>query len=359
MSVPRVMIASVFAPGTLDWLPMQRWFLDQTTEVYRLFAASPDEPPPVSFQGAQRSREWVPWKPRPRVGSCCQHASGLKACLDRFCAQEYDLGLILDSDAFPVRRRWAAEVLALLATKGKQFAAPVRVENSDLFPHVSFLAFLPEALPEISSLLNPAHGPGLWKSWWDTGARLPLAKCLPLLRSNVFSPSPVLHSIYGDIAYHRGAGSRGFNMRGWKHYWRDVAPRLHDPQCQAVAITPAWINRLLGERRFAEGPVCGPGMNEPFFQPLSGDFAMPNMKRPGAPRPKPAKPSIDQVIQNVRLDLIRAHTRIFKNPWGYTSEELLTKLGDQRAGVESALTAVAATPAQPITLAPGKPATAK
>jgi hypothetical protein len=192
------------------------------------------------------------------VAGIRQHVAGLRKVVEVIHSrkQDYQNVCVLDSDAFPVRRGWQGVLDRALPFWNKRFAAPIRIENGDLFPHISFV-----------------YAPILWGGWGkylrmgrggrldygrpprtnatnrpDTGAALPMNQCLYLLRSNSWNPNPVFHSIYGDVVYHCGAGSRSGRPVGLA-YWDQFLARNTDA-CRHQKPTPTWINRLVGEDRF-------------------------------------------------------------------------------------------------------------
>ncbi|MGA2035709.1 MAG: hypothetical protein ABSG68_25960 [Thermoguttaceae bacterium] len=244
----KVFVASVYKPGSWDLYKAQRWFLDQTTADYRQLIVSSKIPPfeceyLLADQGQREGGQ--------------RHLAGLLAARDwfRVHAADFDLGLILDSDAFPVRKGWDRDIARLLKKTRCQFAAPVRAENLDAFPHISFLAFLPAALGLVAAhLRRDRRGLTLFRrqSRRDTAASLPMRQCFPLIKSNVYSPHPTMHSIYGDMAYHAAATGHGGRMRSLRRYWPLVTDLARFEQFETVPASPAWINRLLGEPRFSE-----------------------------------------------------------------------------------------------------------
>ena len=243
----RVLIASAFATGTWDFLKAQSWFIAQTTEQYTHVVACPVQPP-------GHTGPWLPVNPPSGLRDGQRHIVGLRKIAEWFQGQSYDLGVICDSDAFPVRRGWVDDMLGWLRTGEKAFCAPIRTENLDLFPHVSFLAFTQRSSRHVFPCLRYGHGRRVTlHPQGDVGAGLPLKRCFPLLKSNVWSPSATWHTIYSDVVYHRGSGSRVQHMRGNK-YWEQVAPARVGREHERVTLDAAWINKLLGEERFTNAP---------------------------------------------------------------------------------------------------------
>lgn len=165
---------------------------------------------------------------------------------------------LLDSDAFPVRADWEMTLSAAMGRFSRKFSAPVRAENYDAFPHISFIyATTNNFLSLKKSLLDTrGAGPNLHSGRRrDVAASLPRNQCLCLLKSNTYSPHLMFHCIYGDLIYHAAAASRKQVTSNWKiiashKLWDAVAPRLAAMPPPFHEPTPEFINRLLGEERF-------------------------------------------------------------------------------------------------------------
>jgi hypothetical protein len=138
------------------------------------------------------------------------HLDGLSALVSYCLEHPHEYYLILDSDAFPVRGGWIKLLRSRLENYGKLYAAPVRVENLDLFPHPcavftcdpSCLAF---DIQPSNTLLGQVAG--------DLSCTAPKESWFPLLKSNRTSVHPILATIYYDVFYHHGNGSRPFATR--------------------------------------------------------------------------------------------------------------------------------------------------
>lgn len=143
------------------------------------------------------------------------HFKGLKELTD-FCAlYPYEYFLILDSDCFPINNQWLQVLLDNMSNFGKSFAAPVRTENLDVFPHPCALFTMDPTFLRFA---------GDWNEnlvGWATRDIVCAGdtdEWFPLLKSNRVSKHPLLASIYYDLFYHHGAGSRKFNMRSLYYY---------------------------------------------------------------------------------------------------------------------------------------------
>lgn len=145
--------------------------------------------------------------------------------------------LVLDSDCFPVRADWQPVLTGLMRRHGKTFAAPVRYENLEDYPHPCALYIDAGALDDPRLVFDEAAGArnlaGL--AVRDVGAGLASLSddLLPLVRSNVVNRHPVAAALYNHLFYHHGAGSRGFGFRainrcGYYDHW-------HQPDAAAEA----------------------------------------------------------------------------------------------------------------------------
>lgn len=125
--------------------------------------------------------------------------------------------LLLDSDCFPISENWLGSLQASMQRNDKRFAAPVRYENLEPYPHPCALYIDGSALddPRLRFDATAAATNLLGAQVRDIGAGLqPLAPdLLPLLRSNARNPHPVACAVYNHLFYHHGAGSRDLNFR--------------------------------------------------------------------------------------------------------------------------------------------------
>jgi hypothetical protein len=156
-----------------------------------------------------------------------EHTRGLNAVLDYFRQHPgYENYLILDSDAFPFQDGWLEKLLGWMkggaGMQEKYFAAAVRTENLDTFPHpcVFFVrgSFLAKASFDFRGRAHAPHINLLGDPLADVGSAIsPMHEgrhvMLPLLRTNAWNPHPVLGAIYGGMFYHHGAGSRELSIR--------------------------------------------------------------------------------------------------------------------------------------------------
>lgn len=146
------------------------------------------------------------------------HSSGIKVCLDIFRAHRHRFShfLLLDSDCWPVRADWV-DVLTKLMGDSYSYAAPLRVENFDTFPHPSAFFMRVEFLDRVDFSFKRVENL-LGVSVSDVGAAMSQRQerqiWYPLIKTNYLSPHPLYASVYGDLFYHHCAGSRGLGFRG-------------------------------------------------------------------------------------------------------------------------------------------------
>jgi hypothetical protein len=253
-----VLVASVFAssPRNETWLHLQRSFLRQTTASYDHAVYLNHCDWSDSFRESliigSRSE-----KTRTGPGKqSADHAAALTEVFRYFRDHpDYSYYLLLDSDCFPVRRGW----LRLLVRRMKrfQFAAPIRSENLEDFPHPCAL-FLTKAALERP--WNLAVTPGrnlLGKPFVDLGCSLPTEGWYPLLRTNVYNPHPVLAAIYKHLFYHHGAGSRQLYFRAERYYDHidDHARVEAEIYARLVADPAKFISDLMGGDGLAPAPT--------------------------------------------------------------------------------------------------------
>ena len=202
-----LLVCSVFAGGELDefWLQLQRRQLDQTVGEGRFEHAvylgqNADERLFCHSTVVGRSA---------RSGTH-EHLEGLQ-CLSDFAVSRQDRYrgfVVLDSDAFPIQTGWMDILDRQLAKLRRSYAAAVRTENLDVFPHPC-VVYSPTAhclrfrMRETVNLLGrPVRDIGCEEEPY-----------LPLLKSNGLNLHPVLATVYSGLFYHHGCGSRRFFMR--------------------------------------------------------------------------------------------------------------------------------------------------
>lgn len=244
-------IVSVFSPSERNrqWREIQRDFVARTTDVsfdYHVILNGVDSSFFDSNEVIIRNRE--------NIG----HGEALMQAVAYLRERSYDACLLIDSDCFPVTEGWFGILTAQMRTFGRTFAAPVRAENLDLFPHPSAVFLLPRALRDKRiDFRRGAVCPNLLGvDVRDTGAALyeMRADLLPLIRTNVLNLHPVAAGLYSHLFYHHGAGSRGFEFRVLsrfdyhRHWWppRPEAEIADELFRDLVADPTAFVARLAG-----------------------------------------------------------------------------------------------------------------
>jgi len=146
------------------------------------------------------------------------HLACIREILGLFREHErYTHLLLLDSDAWPVRP-WFEILDSLLARFDNVYAAPMRAENYDDFPHPSAVLMARNVVEWADFGGSNKYYNLLGQSVNDVGCGMDQGKrsgrlWLPLMKTNMWSPHPLFASIYGDLFYHHGAGSREPGIR--------------------------------------------------------------------------------------------------------------------------------------------------
>lgn len=212
MAQPKLFIASVYAPSpwNREWYKLQRKFLAQFTRntefkfgVLLNGVSGEDLGDDVDVIGVCDHNEG--------------HSAGMARLVEIFRASECSHFLFLDSDCFPVHADWFDVLLKQMKRFDKHFAAPIRYENLDRFPHPCAFFCDSEAIKDerINFELGFSGQNILNETVRDVGnAMLPLLpEILPLIRTNRVNHHPIAAGIYHHLFYHHGAGSRNFEFR--------------------------------------------------------------------------------------------------------------------------------------------------
>ncbi len=216
-----LLIITTYCETTVkEWFPIQRKMLDKYTRDYDLAVCLHEVNTTEAFSGIEVLGEWE--------GDLLEALPSMfEKALETFRSRKYKNYLLLDSDCFPVKHGWLDGLIE--ATKGYEYAAPVRTENLDTFPHPCALFI---------------KGSSVQNDWWrfrrglakksllgadvkDIGADFTIATdkqvFFPLVRTNFVNVHPILGAIYGDTFYHHGGGSRMPFFRSG-NYWNKVSP---------------------------------------------------------------------------------------------------------------------------------------
>lgn len=209
----KILIGTVLHNDFHSWLSIQLNYIKLTTGVkYEVAVVSNKQYPETTW--IKKEHE--------------SHPSGLDLLCNHFKnrTNEFTDFLFLDSDCFPVRKNWYKKIKSLLLYYKKSYAAPIRYENLEAYPHVCFVFVPKEYLSNISENITRYNGKAdnfaenfkIKKQ--DLGSHLPISTVFPLLRSNKLSIHPSMYSIYYDMIYHHGCGSRDKYMVSFP-YWED------------------------------------------------------------------------------------------------------------------------------------------
>lgn len=261
-------VLSVFAPSPRNglWYDLQRHFIRQTTEVpyrYRVILNGVD---PAGFEAAD-----VAFSNRENLG----HSEALVQALEYLRRNRCATYLLLDSDAFPVIAGWHGLLTERMARFHKRVAAPVRVENLDVFPHPCAFFILDSVLddPRLDFRRTTPVQNLLGVEVLDAGGSLVAMRneMFPLIRTNVVNLHPVAAAIYYHMFYHHGAGSRAFDFRATTRfgYYEHLLPNGHREATAQRLLhdlerdPDRFVRRLMGQSDevapFAFEPTSSPG----------------------------------------------------------------------------------------------------
>lgn len=201
-----------------------------------------------------------------------EHAEGLNGLMDFFEKNpDYENYLILDSDAFPFRANWLEKLLMWMKEDDRlperQWAAAVRTENLDTFPHpcVFFVKgswFRERRTPPYhewnwgvfkqSNMLGyPFEDVSLKPEEVEHAMNCGVFQ--PMTRTNFWNPHPILSAIYGGMFYHHGAGSRAVELRSVSlRQFDHHVPRFSHLETEAALWLEVSKNPNLFVRQLAE-----------------------------------------------------------------------------------------------------------
>jgi hypothetical protein len=204
MATDRLLVCSVFAGSELDrfWLELQQKHISATGGEYDHAVYLSHRADPTLFKQSITVGTSSP-------GDKYEHRDGVRT-LTEYCRQHpsYAGYLLLDSDAFPIAPDWKETLEYCLKRFNKSYAAAVRVENLDTFPH-----------PCVAYAKDPHAIRFIYKNTLNlldqTVTDLSATTCdfFPLLKTNRKSLHPILATVYYDLFYHHGCGSRFFSSR--------------------------------------------------------------------------------------------------------------------------------------------------
>lgn len=215
-----LVISTYCEPAVREWFPIQRKMLDKYTRDYDLAVCLHEVRTTEAFSGVEVLGEYE--------GDLMVALPDMfDKAMETFRSRKYKNYLLLDSDCFPVKKNWLEGLEK--STEGFSYAAPVRTENLDTFPHPCALFI---------------RGDSVQKDYWDfrrkgesrslIGAKVKDIGAgfvvedkkqvfFPLVRTNFVNVHPILGAIYGDTFYHHGGGSRELFFRSGS-YWNKISP---------------------------------------------------------------------------------------------------------------------------------------
>lgn len=239
-----LLIGSIYAKGNstdLEWLQIQKHFLESTTQDYDLVGVIPRPVRQTPIFNHINVIEAT--YPINEPLDC--HLFGLRILKAHFELNKdrYDRFLILDSDAFPIKQGWQEKLEFVMKRLVGQcdIACAIRCELLETRLHASILYAKPESLPHLNfsngyidsdgprkCLLTGRDDQGIFLPHYEGPGR---DRVLPLLKSNRHTEGLLVGSVYYDLFYHHGAGSRLRQTRArayWKHlankeYWKRKA----------------------------------------------------------------------------------------------------------------------------------------
>jgi hypothetical protein len=212
------------------WLELQLAFIRATTteEFDHVVVVSGEIKNRPFAQGSKVIRPELQFR---ELGGSRAHQQSLNILADHFHRQkdDYRYFLIIDCDAFPIRKNW----LSILVDKmpHHEIAALVRPENLEQRLHASVLFAKPEALDylnfvatdigynmagEMERDLNPPY--------YQEHRNFALS----MVRSNKMNVHPIGCGVYFDMFYHHTNGSGCKYVENSKRYWDHVIPPTED-----------------------------------------------------------------------------------------------------------------------------------
>ncbi|SRR5579871_1897145 len=248
----KLLVCSVFSGSELDslWLNLQREFLRRTAgefdhAVYLIDRADRELFKDCNIIGTYSQSDRSGHQSRFGRGGF-EHITGLRA-LSAYCQKNpYSGYLILDCDAFPIAPNWEDMLKYCLQRFDKRCAAAVRTENLDAFAHPCVV------YTQDPYSLRWGHKAGVNL----LGQAVADVTCLeseffPMIKTNRHSLHPTLATVYFDLFYHNGCGTRRFSMRATTCGYYDhilLSPGCCDSEeiIQRLQADPqAFINSLI------------------------------------------------------------------------------------------------------------------
>lgn len=228
----KLLVGSVFSNSSRNptWHKLQMDFLKKTTVDFDHFVIITQDTDYNIFESRILKVLPAGWYNKLKVheqqGEFTAHLDGCNEFLQYFYNHpEYDHLLIIDSDCFPIREGW--QELLIKKMNNKQFAAIVRMENFDLYPHPSVF-FLKDRNCGINFTPDKWIINLIGQRFIDCGTSIDMRWCYPLIRTNVYNPHPIISGVYHDMFYHHCCGSRQVRTRGISSGYYDHHVINHD-----------------------------------------------------------------------------------------------------------------------------------
>lgn len=250
-----MLVVSVFfgSERNPNWINLQLEFLKKNTHCPFDHAVVLNEEPRLDL--FTESKIIKSFEPHSEGAFITIHAlPAFNAAIEYMRSQSnnYNQFLLLDSDSFPIAKNW--DQLLNNVMLEKNIAAPVRVENLDLFPHPSAIFMRKIGLEEDVLFYMKRRMNLEGELIFDASIGEPVHKTFPLVRSNVYNYHPLFSAIYFGMFYHHGCGSRPGHTRMSKYFSQsqgvdkirdqDISEKLYQ---QLISDPDKHIRILLGK----------------------------------------------------------------------------------------------------------------
>ena len=216
----KLIIGSVYTSGEMSefWYETQMNFIEKYTSNFEHVVFSNNSN--VDFRKSKVIGRYYKDETNSENGTdqSRNHALGVKRIFDYFRKNPHRNCLLLDCDCFPVAEEWEKKLLLQVA-KAKYYrpkiAAPIRVENLDMFPHPCAMFFVRNSIKEdwVDKFFSGGNKTMIQQKIVDNGCGYPLEFCYPLIRSNTVNLHPFFGAIYNHLFYHHGAATRSLMPR--------------------------------------------------------------------------------------------------------------------------------------------------
>ena len=235
----KILIASVYTEKSLKWQEIQSSFIKNNT--------TSDYDHVIFYHGDKKDFINI------KCESTCpleQHVYGIQKILHMFRnLSSYTHCLILDSDAFPIKKGWDIEISSIMKLHSCSISCPIRFENLDTFYHPCTIFIsgndinVDVGIKPIANLLDYRCNEVIVES---------SEKIFPLIKTNFLNPHPMISSIYFNMFYHHGFGSRNFYCRSVhinNYYEEHKLLNNFDNLTKNIFENPkSFINKILGKK---------------------------------------------------------------------------------------------------------------